>query len=272
MRVLVIDSDLDACDAICDALLDAGHNAESVPDGDAALKALGRQPFPDLILLDVIASPDVAVYKRASGDARLASMPVVVLSASSFLHRSEFEKHIAQLVVLEKPFGINALMDALITAQLRTEDSFKGPVPPNSLVSPSAMGPVAEFLGVPLADAEELVKRMEDEKSWERGPGEEVALMKVHPGAHVGAENAFFVWIPEGKTYPLHGHTADEHKLLLRGGLRDDNGDQRWAGQYVTHGPEHVHASTAIGGGGCLLVAKNVPRVSSERAATSLPA
>ena len=260
MRVLVIDSDLDACEAICDALLDAGHKAESVPDGGAALKALGREPFPDLVLLDVVATPEMDVYKRASDDARLASMPLVVLSASSFLNRSEYEKHIAQLVVLEKPFGINALMDALAVAQSRTKESFAGPIPPHGLVAPSALGPVSEFLGVPLADVEELIKRMEDEQSWERGPGEEVALMKVHPGASVGAENAFFVWIPEGKTYPMHGHTADEHKLLLRGGLRDDNGDRCWAGQYVTHGPESVHASTAVGGGGCLLVAKNVPR------------
>ena len=54
--------------------------------------------------------------------------------------------------------------------------------------------------------------------------------MRVQPGAHIGAENAFFVWIADGATYPLHGHTADEQKLLLRGGLRDDNGDEVWAG------------------------------------------
>ncbi len=264
MRVLVIDSDLDACDAICDALLDAGHNAVSVPDGDGALKELGKEPFPDLILLDVVASPDMDVYKRASGDARLASMPVVCLSATSFLNRSEFEKHIAQLVVLEKPFGISALMDALTTAQSRTSGSFTGPRPPDSLVTPSAIAPMAEFLGVPFSDAEALVKKMEEESSWERGPGEGTALMRVQPGAHIGAENAFFVWIADGATYPMHGHTADEHKLLLRGGLRDDNGDEVWAGQRADHGVEHVHASTAIGGGGCLLVARNVPRARSS--------
>ena len=67
-------------------------------------------------------------------------------------------------------------MDALVTAQARTSGSFRGATPPDSLVTPSAIGPVAEFLGVPFADAEALVKKMEEESSWERGPGEGTAL------------------------------------------------------------------------------------------------
>ena len=205
MRILVIDSDFEACDAICEALRDSGHAAESVLNGDEAMRALAREPLPDLILLDVVASPDIDVYKRASDDARLATMPVVVLSATSFLHRTEFEKHIAQLVVLEKPFGIAALMDVLALAHSRTAASFHAPTPPAGLVAPSAVAPVAAFLGVSMNDAQALLDRMAEESSWEAGPGEGVALMRVQPGAQVGADDAFFVWIAEGSTYPRHG-------------------------------------------------------------------
>lgn len=81
-HVLIVDDDELLCDLVCMALRHAGFVAESVHSAEAALARLKEQPV-DLVLLDIMMA-DVNGFdmlRRMKGDAALAHIPVIILSA-----------------------------------------------------------------------------------------------------------------------------------------------------------------------------------------------
>jgi CheY-like chemotaxis protein len=82
--VLIIDDEPEIRDALTEFLVDEGYEVLEASDGVCALEALRRRA-PTVILLDLMMPVmDGATFRRHQlADARLADIPVVVMSASS---------------------------------------------------------------------------------------------------------------------------------------------------------------------------------------------
>lgn len=81
-HVLIIDDEPDGCDAVATYLARAGHAVRCVPDGPAALTALGER-IPDAIFLDVL-MPDmdgIALLQVIRSYLRWATVPIAMLTA-----------------------------------------------------------------------------------------------------------------------------------------------------------------------------------------------
>lgn len=114
--VLVVEDDLDIRQALTDILEEHGFGVMGARDGAEALGLLAStSDLPCLILLDLMMPVmDGATFREAQrGDPRLASIPVVVLSA----HR-DLERHAGSLdavSILQKPPSVRELVNVLRT-------------------------------------------------------------------------------------------------------------------------------------------------------------
>lgn len=117
---------------------------------------------------------------------------------------------------------------------------------------------VAGFFSLSVEQVRRLLDSAADHVGWEPGPTEGISLLSVAPGGAFGGSRGFLVQLASGVTYPLHEHDADETVLMLHGGLRDDDGAELWAGDWVKNVKGTSHASTALDGG-CLLAARIDP-------------
>jgi CheY-like chemotaxis protein len=113
LHVLLIDDDDDLRETITQVLQDRGWVPEGYGEGNAALARLraATKPAPDLVLLDlmmpVMDGWQFLEEKRA--DARLAGIPVVLMSAS----RLPDDPSYCVTAVLRKPFSIDALVETV---------------------------------------------------------------------------------------------------------------------------------------------------------------
>jgi len=109
-RVLVVDDEADIRDTIIEILQDAGHEAVGAYDGRDALDQLAREPLPDLILLDLRMPVLDGQGFRAQQvkDPRLATIPVVVVSANSQVR--EVAEGMGAAGYLRKPVDLAALL------------------------------------------------------------------------------------------------------------------------------------------------------------------
>ncbi|MBW2281738.1 MAG: response regulator [Deltaproteobacteria bacterium] len=83
-RILVVDDEPDLLELVRFNLEDAGYGVEVASSGSAALEVL-RRSVPDLLVLDLML-PDVSgteICRRVRSDARLANLPVIMLTARS---------------------------------------------------------------------------------------------------------------------------------------------------------------------------------------------
>jgi len=111
--VLLVEDDSGIAEGIRDLLEMEGYDVVWSQDGAEALEVLGRlDPLPMLILLDLM-MPRVDGYEfrdRQRADARLAAIPVLVLTADPTP-----PDRLAQLnaSILRKPFGVDELLVAI---------------------------------------------------------------------------------------------------------------------------------------------------------------
>jgi two-component system, chemotaxis family, chemotaxis protein CheY len=108
--ILVVDDNADVRAGLCALLESEGYQTVDAADGREALSLLRRaEVMPCLIVLDLM-MPRVDGWDfRAvqTGDARLASIPVVVLSAHPL---ADDAKHGGAAAVLRKPMDPEALL------------------------------------------------------------------------------------------------------------------------------------------------------------------
>jgi signal transduction histidine kinase/BarA-like signal transduction histidine kinase len=102
-RVLVVDDNVDAAEALCDVVAFFGHTVEAVHDGAAAL-ARAREHHPDVVLCD-IGLPDMdgyAVARAIRADAALRDVRLVAVSGYAQPEDREraaqagFDEHVAK--------------------------------------------------------------------------------------------------------------------------------------------------------------------------------
>jgi CheY-like chemotaxis protein len=111
--VLVVDDDFDVRESLAEILRDEGYEVATAADGDEGLAWLGAHAPPSLILLDwMMPRCDGAQFRaRQAADARLASIPVVVLTAD--LRISGKAHAVGASAFLPKPVTIARLLDAV---------------------------------------------------------------------------------------------------------------------------------------------------------------
>lgn len=108
-NILLVEDDSDLADVIVEVLRTEGYRVSYAPDGRAALKLLKEQEVPDLILLDLM-MPNMNGWEFREAqmrDARIAKIPVVVLSATG-----ERARPIDAALVLRKPVTLETLLRA----------------------------------------------------------------------------------------------------------------------------------------------------------------
>jgi CheY-like chemotaxis protein len=83
MSILIVEDDEGVRRSLQGILEDEGYSVEVAKDGGEALKRLQSEPLPSLILLDLtMPRMDGEEFRvRQLGDARLATVPVIVLTA-----------------------------------------------------------------------------------------------------------------------------------------------------------------------------------------------
>jgi CheY-like chemotaxis protein len=110
LQILLIEDDSDLAEVIAEVLRIEGCRVTRAADGLAALRVLAERELPDLILLDLM-MPNMNGWEfRAAQlrDARLAKIPVVVLSATG-----ERSRPIDAARILRKPVTIETLLSAV---------------------------------------------------------------------------------------------------------------------------------------------------------------
>jgi len=118
--VLVVDDDLATAVAICSALEGEGYEVLAAFGGDLAWDALQMTtPTPDVLLVDLM-MPDGdgwSLVERLREDPGVARIPVVVMTAGG---TRLLETVPGAAGHLQKPFGIQALLEALQAALRNT--------------------------------------------------------------------------------------------------------------------------------------------------------
>lgn len=115
-RVLVVDDDVDAAEALVDILEHSGYEAAAVHNGIQALKYLTAGRLPDLIILDLF-MPHMNgwdLMQELKRSIKLAKIPVIVVSAFAY------NAGILADAVLSKPLDMDAMLRIMTT--LVTQD------------------------------------------------------------------------------------------------------------------------------------------------------
>ncbi|HVH42263.1 MAG TPA: response regulator [Labilithrix sp.] len=111
--VLVVDDDFDLRDTLQEILKDFGYEVAVAGDGREALAWMRSHELPRLVLLDwMMPVCDGASFRAAQlADARLASVPVVLLTAD--IRLEEKTKALDANAYVKKPVELDTLIDTI---------------------------------------------------------------------------------------------------------------------------------------------------------------
>jgi CheY-like chemotaxis protein len=124
VKVLVVDDEEPIRETLRDLLEDEGYDVEEAADGREALAALERSIAPCVVLLDLVMPhmDGLEVLRRVAADAALARRHAyLVLTARHNVAGTEARALLDAVgaPVIEKPFDIEALAEAVLLASLR---------------------------------------------------------------------------------------------------------------------------------------------------------
>lgn len=113
-RVLIAEDEPHLVESLSFILNRAGYDIETALDGEAAVQSIWAMPL-DLIILDVML-PKVngfEILKKIRADARLKSLPVIVLTAKGQNQDRAMAKEMGADLFLTKPFSNKAVVAAV---------------------------------------------------------------------------------------------------------------------------------------------------------------
>lgn len=113
VRVLIAEDEAHIVESLSFILGREGFDVTSVADGEAALASLrGRHP-PDLMILDVMLPlrNGFEVLRAVRSDARLGSLPVLMLTAKAQPHDRALAEEIGVEAYVTKPFSNRDVVD-----------------------------------------------------------------------------------------------------------------------------------------------------------------
>jgi CheY-like chemotaxis protein len=111
-RILLVEDDTGIRETVVECLASEGYAVDAVANGADALAWLGREPPPDLVVLDLVmpVMNGAELLGRIRADARIADLPVVLMTAAMPSSALPIPKADA---VLSKPFELDALLDTV---------------------------------------------------------------------------------------------------------------------------------------------------------------
>ena len=112
-RILAVDDDATALDAVRQILTQQGYDVPTAPDGDAAIDLLRAQTF-DLALLDVGLPGLVSGYDLCRGirqDARMRDIPVIFLTGHGMVMDEKQGEDAGSDLYLVKPVLASRLIN-----------------------------------------------------------------------------------------------------------------------------------------------------------------
>ncbi len=113
-NVLLVEDDQDVCDAVSEALEDAGFHVNAAANGAVALSALqSSAELPCLVLLDLMmpVMDGEHFLEQARRDPRLSMLPVVLMTADG--HATAKATSLGVLAGLKKPVTLEDLLSAV---------------------------------------------------------------------------------------------------------------------------------------------------------------
>jgi len=113
-KILVVDDEALLRTMICDGLEAAGHTVLAASSGEEALR-LAKAERPVCILLDIM-MPDLDGYDTCAAlkaDSETASIPVIMISATTDLRVVDRAEKVGAAVVLPKPIPMEQLQHAV---------------------------------------------------------------------------------------------------------------------------------------------------------------
>jgi putative transcriptional regulator len=116
---------------------------------------------------------------------------------------------------------------------------------------------IARLFDLPLADATELMKRIEDPAAWTAFLVEGLEMIPVTPGPDCAGAIATLVRIQPGATFPEHAHRGEETMVVLDGGFREpaEGGEEVWRGDEIFRADGTEHTLVALPGVPCVAAA-----------------
>lgn len=116
-KILVVDDEALVRSMICDGLAAAGHTVLAAASGEEALQAVHAER-PACILMDIM-MPDLDGYDTCAAlkaDSRTASIPVLLVSATTDARVADQAKRVGAAAVLRKPIRMDELRHAVTQA------------------------------------------------------------------------------------------------------------------------------------------------------------
>jgi len=112
MRILVIDDEVEVANLLADAVRTQGHEAIVAHDGTQGLALLG-QTRPDAVFLDV-RMPDVSGISVLRTIREIyGALPVILITGHAVKEEIEEARRLGVTEILDKPFFLNHLTEAL---------------------------------------------------------------------------------------------------------------------------------------------------------------
>ena len=116
-KILVVDDEALVRSMMCDGLAAAGHAVLAAASGEEALQVVHAER-PGCILMDIM-MPDLDGYDTCAAlkaDSRTASIPVLLVSATTDARVAEQAKRVGAAGVLRKPVRVDELRRAIAHA------------------------------------------------------------------------------------------------------------------------------------------------------------
>lgn len=113
-KILVVDDEVLVRRMMCDGLAAVGHTVVAASSGEEALQVVQAER-PACILLDIM-MPDLDGYDTCAAlkaDPKSASIPVLLVSATTDARVAEQAKKVGAVAVLRKPLRMNELQHTL---------------------------------------------------------------------------------------------------------------------------------------------------------------
>ncbi len=113
-RILFVDDDLDTLRLMNTAVVLFGHHALTATSGQEGIR-IAAEEAPDLILMDMLMYDldGLAVIRRLKSNPVLASIPVVMISASGELDLAEKARAAGAKGYLRKPIELHKLEETI---------------------------------------------------------------------------------------------------------------------------------------------------------------
>lgn len=111
---------------------------------------------------------------------------------------------------------------------------------------------LAEFFDLDPSQAEAILDRAYDPKSWKPIVAQGLSCFKVDPGAKWLRHECIMLRLEPNAAFPSHPHAFGEHILVLAGAFRDTNGQEVWRGEDAYNGAGSEHGLTALEGEPCI--------------------